>query len=553
MAETLEFDVIVLGTGLTESITAAALAKAGLKVAHIDSNSYYGGHEASLSLDELIQWADQNSSNTASGITSVTRSPNALSHARQYAICLCPSINPSLGSIISALVSSGVARYGSFRLLDRVALYSSGAIKSVPGSKEDVFKSKEISLIDKRRLMRFLMFAASPDFEGKPEIQGKEESPFYDFLRSTFTLNDDIASAIVYALALCNSPSEHTLPALRRLSKYLRSAGRYGPSPFLVGHYGGVGEIAQGFCRAAAVSGAVYILGRQISSVERSQDGSSYVVNIEGIPDQFTSRLIISSPHLLSSNLQGGGDVRGVQPSKDLGSGESHPAVARCIAILDKSLQFPIQSSTTEENKEEESPATEGEETSPTPPPTHIPVDTAVFVYPPGSLPQDGTNSVAVTAFITGEGSLATPQGKSILYLSLPLSDPPNPEDNAETLLKPYLDATLQLTNPPTTEPDFKLFYIQRHPSTPSATEWPPQSSTPSGQPKILVVPALPAVPLPETPDYSAQLAEDVFWEAVKALGRDAESMGESNPDEVIDSFWPPLPREDEEEDEDPW
>src|SRR6266576_1181339 len=60
---------------------------------------------------------------------------------------------------------------------------------------------------------------------------------------------------------------EPTLPALSRLRKYMRAAGRYGPSPFLVGHYGGTGEIAQGFCRAAAVSGAIYILGRHILSI----------------------------------------------------------------------------------------------------------------------------------------------------------------------------------------------------------------------------------------------------------------------------------------------
>lgn len=51
------FDVIVIGTGLQESIVAAAAASSGQSVLHIDSNSFYGHHWASLSLDEVTQWA----------------------------------------------------------------------------------------------------------------------------------------------------------------------------------------------------------------------------------------------------------------------------------------------------------------------------------------------------------------------------------------------------------------------------------------------------------------------------------------------------------------
>ncbi len=79
---------------------------------------------------------------------------------------------------------------------------ASGAVKGVPGSKEDVFKNKDISLVDKRRLMRFLMFA-SGEFEGKPELERREEMAFGEFLKTVFTLNDETVAAIVYALAFC--------------------------------------------------------------------------------------------------------------------------------------------------------------------------------------------------------------------------------------------------------------------------------------------------------------------------------------------------------------
>lgn len=38
----------------------------------------------------------------------------------------------------------------------------------VPSSKEDVFNNQAISLIDKRKLMRFLTFAV--DYQEKPEV-----------------------------------------------------------------------------------------------------------------------------------------------------------------------------------------------------------------------------------------------------------------------------------------------------------------------------------------------------------------------------------------------
>jgi GDP dissociation inhibitor len=125
-------------------------------------------------------------------------------HPRHYSISLAPSLIPSVGPLISSLVASGVSRYGGYRLLERVGIYSSnGGLQNVPGSKEDVFKSS-LSLIEKRRLMRFLVFA-SGDFEGSKEFQGQEQTPFHEFLQSKFSLTQEIVDAIVYALAFCSS------------------------------------------------------------------------------------------------------------------------------------------------------------------------------------------------------------------------------------------------------------------------------------------------------------------------------------------------------------
>jgi RAB protein geranylgeranyltransferase component A len=55
-----KYDLVIEGTGLTESILAAAAARAGKQVLHVDANTFYGSHWAALSLDQLEGWAQQN-------------------------------------------------------------------------------------------------------------------------------------------------------------------------------------------------------------------------------------------------------------------------------------------------------------------------------------------------------------------------------------------------------------------------------------------------------------------------------------------------------------
>jgi len=52
------FDVVIIGTGLSESIIAASLSRIGKKVLHIDRNDYYGGYWSTHSFDSLLKWAE---------------------------------------------------------------------------------------------------------------------------------------------------------------------------------------------------------------------------------------------------------------------------------------------------------------------------------------------------------------------------------------------------------------------------------------------------------------------------------------------------------------
>ncbi|KIY70340.1 FAD/NAD(P)-binding domain-containing protein [Cylindrobasidium torrendii FP15055 ss-10] len=451
MSDESAFDIIILGTGLVESIAAAALSKAGLKVAHLDENAYYGGAQASLSLDEFVDYVNK--------LPGSSVSPTTLPHSRAYSITLAPSIIPAVGPLISSLVSSGVARYGGFRLIDRVSIYDKAlGIVSVPASKEDIFKSKSIPLVDKRRLMRFLMFAAG-DFEQLPEMEGTQETPFGQFLTDKFNLKDDVAKAITYALAFSDSPAEPTLPVVQRLHRYLRSAGRYGASPFLVGHYGSAGEIAQGFCRTAAVAGGVYILGRRVTSISSptTPDGR-YTITLADFPEPITCSTLVCAS-------------------------STNSAQVHCVAIVDQPISFGDESGAPE---------------------------ASILVFPPGEV-EGGVLNSAVTAFVVGESTMSTPQGRWIIYLSA------NCENNSGDVLKPYLDALLKVV-----QPLFTAFYAQKGEMVP----------VPEG---AVVSTGLGPLLFPELSDRAAEAGEKLFADVMRRIGKGDE----------IYEMWPPLEQND--------
>ena len=51
-----QFDVVVVGTGLSESIFAGACARAGKSVLHLDNNAHYGARSASFTLKDFGLW-----------------------------------------------------------------------------------------------------------------------------------------------------------------------------------------------------------------------------------------------------------------------------------------------------------------------------------------------------------------------------------------------------------------------------------------------------------------------------------------------------------------
>ncbi|XP_062563454.1 rab proteins geranylgeranyltransferase component A [Armigeres subalbatus] len=302
-----EFDLIVVGTGLTESIVAAAASRIGKTVLHLDINEFYGGCWSSFNLESLRNYAEEcrkeegtdGTVNEGAVHDSLALKKEGMIHRvseewynfeelgdvddwnkekimqqfRRFNVDLTPKLLYSRGAMVELLISSNICRYAEFRAVDRVATIWNGRIMTVPCSRSDVFTSRDVNVVEKRLLMKFLQSCASwetagGEHEGE-EVEGKT---FLEYLKNQ-KLTPNLIHYLLYTIAMGNDQTS-CRAGLEGVKKFLLSLGRYGNSPFLFPMYG-CGEIPQCFCRLCAVFGGVYCLSRPIG-------GINFAKNVDG-------------------------------------------------------------------------------------------------------------------------------------------------------------------------------------------------------------------------------------------------------------------------------
>ncbi|SJX63871.1 related to Rab proteins geranylgeranyltransferase component A 2 [Sporisorium reilianum f. sp. reilianum] len=466
------YDVAIFSTGLTQSIVSAALALAGLSVIHIDKNDYYADQWASLTLSELLQWAqslgstarieDVNlsfpSSSKADDQAPLQLPDSLASLDRHYAISLAPTLLPATGPSIDCLIRSKVSSYATFRLLERTCVASTSTttpLTSVPASKEDIFKTKTLSLIAKRKLMKLLMYIGTEDWHSDlaqhPETA---QRPFVEYLADAHKMSPELVDAVAYGVCLCATPTETTQVAMARAKAHMQSVGRYGNSAYLVGQYGGASELAQGYCRAAAVKGGMFILAHEITSAKRDAEDTKWEIAIDGIEGKVTADFVVGSDEVLQQL-----GIAGDPPS-----GCEKVVLYRAILVLDRPIRFVVPSSND----------TPSDATSDSAPSADLPPETGLVVFPPGSI---SNNTNTVTVLMMGEGTFSCPKGQYVYYIQTEASD--HDTRTAQEALQPVVDQVIALTSESAaTPPLLQLTYRQLVP-LPAASTAPHLSSIP--------------------------------------------------------------------------
>ncbi|CAX43205.1 Rab escort protein, putative [Candida dubliniensis CD36] len=391
-------DVLIIGTGLQESILAAALSWQGTQVLHIDNNTYYGDSCSTLTIEQLKKWCgDVNSGKIHHFQDAQIYIPGGKQSnqytSKDYGIDLTPKIMFCQSDLLSLLIKSRVYRYLEFQSLSNFHVFENDDFQQKVNvtSKQDIFIDKSLSLLTKRYLMKFLKFLlldSELDYKQriKPYCRGgngggdndndTNDCSIQDFLRQEFKLQDPQINELVYSIGLSYKEQTSTKQALIRMKRFLSSFDIYGKFPCMISKFGGPGELSQGFCRSAAVAGTTYKLNTNlidfdpISKIAHFDDGCHIKINEK----------IIISPTQLPKFLQSSYNkvIENLQPYY----------ITRLVTVVRRDCKEWMS----------------GNESS------------AIVVFPPHSLPTD--NQYSVQVIIQNGKSGVCPDGQAIWFSS---------------------------------------------------------------------------------------------------------------------------------------
>ncbi|CAG7669067.1 unnamed protein product [Allacma fusca] len=306
-----EFDVVVVGTGLAESIVSAAVSRNGHKVLHLDPRDYYGGKWTSLNWSSLesgtfakepvleSETQDTSASNSDFGFINPIRSleqiwycenaPSKIEEirtlSRKFNVDVFPKVLLARDDIIELLISSNVSRYLEFKCISKI--YSSlpapaeDTIEPIPLSRSDIFTTKSLGLVEKRKLTKFIESVLKADETGGNDESSGEiraepmVAKTFEELARAASLTEKLQHLIKSAVKTVGDnfdPSRLNAEFVNRCRLFLQSIGRYGnQTPYLWTLYG-VGEVCQAFCRLSAIYGGTYILKRSLNNLKVEGD-----------------------------------------------------------------------------------------------------------------------------------------------------------------------------------------------------------------------------------------------------------------------------------------
>lgn len=317
-----KYDVVICGTGFTESILSGLLSIEGKKVLHVDKNKYYGDEGASLNLTNL--WEK---------FRSGAQPPKEYGQNREWNVDLIPKFVMASGKLVKMLLKTQVSYYLRWKGIEATYVYqykkgglfssSGGKIEKVPATATEALSSDLMGMFEKRRCKDFFEYLSGVDIN-KKETWKKHDLANMNFneLVAKFKLEDNTMDFIGHAVALYTNDDfllERCIPTIEKIQLYMDSVGRFGSTPFIYPVYG-LGGIPEGFSRKAAVGGGTFMLNQDITKMEIGADG-----NVSSVFDgekKAETPLVIASPYyLINSGLK--------DKVREVGK------AIRCICIMD--------------------------------------------------------------------------------------------------------------------------------------------------------------------------------------------------------------------------
>ncbi|GMH23999.1 hypothetical protein Nepgr_025842 [Nepenthes gracilis] len=380
------FDLIIVGTGLPESIIAAGAASAGKSVLHLDPSPFYGSHFSSLSLSELTSFLQSHSTASTSPTTTTTNTSDSdfyvinlttdplysdvevspispdLEQSRKFNIDVSgPRVLFCADSIIDLMLKSGVNQYLEFKSIDASFICDgNGNMSSVPDSRAAIFKDRSLGLTEKNQFMRFLKLVqehlesvGSSDYGGESGermmfTEEDLESSFVEFL-TKMRLPPKIKSIILYAITMTDYDQENlgatkvplkTKDGISRLALYHSSIGRFSnASGAMLYPMYGQGELSQAFCRRAAVKGCLYVLRMPVVGLLVDKGtGLHKGIRLASGQDLFSMKLVLDPQFIVPQAIA----LSSPNASEDRLPRTIKGKVARGICITSRSLKSDV-------------------------------------------------------------------------------------------------------------------------------------------------------------------------------------------------------------------
>ncbi|KAI8334383.1 GDP dissociation inhibitor [Chlamydoabsidia padenii] len=369
-----DYDVIVLGTGLTECILSGLLSVDGKKVLHLDRNDYYGGESASLNLTQLYQ-----------KFRPGQQVPTDLGRERDWNVDLIPKFMMANGEIVRFLTHTDVTRYLEFKQISGShVVYSKGTkVAKVPSNEVEALSSPLMGIFEKRRMKKFLEWAQKYNDADPSTHQGLDIStkPMHEVFKY-FGLAADTQEFIGHAMALHLDDGYLVQPARDTVEKvrlYAASVLRYGKSPYIYPLFG-LGDLPQAFARLSAVYGGTYMLNTDAQELLYDEQGKiTGVKTSEGVarakqvicdPSYAPSKVktvgsVVRAICLLNHPIPGTADADSVQiviPQNQIG--RKHDVYVACVSsahsVCAKDYYLAIVSTIVETDKPAEMEIQEG-------------------------------------------------------------------------------------------------------------------------------------------------------------------------------------------------
>ncbi len=287
-----QYDIIVLGTGLKESILAGLLSKIpkndndekmkNYKIFQLDRNNYYGSDSASLNLTNL--WKR---------FRNGEQFPLRYGENRDWNVDLIPKFVMSNGNLVKLLLKTNVSQYLEWKSVEGTFIYkckkslnenSFGKIERVPSNSFEAFKSDIMNNLEKKLCKNFFTFVQDYDENDKETYEGYDLNlPFNEIVKK-FGLNEETINFIGHTIALYTDNNYLLQPAIdtiNRMQLYFNSFGRYGNSPFIYPVWG-LSGLAEGFSRLCALYGGTYMLNRDIDDILFDENGKFKGIKSKG-------------------------------------------------------------------------------------------------------------------------------------------------------------------------------------------------------------------------------------------------------------------------------